>query len=351
MQRTLQHIGATLAVTSDRELAVYALASNRDSVGETLSLLASLTSNNSYRAYEFPCSEFPDKPINHRLKATLQLSPEEILVDMLGKAAFRAQPLGNSIYVPNYNVNKISADQVNAFVSATHGAGGLVVVGTGVDHGVLVSGAEALGLANGSVPCNNPTKYLGGDLRLETGGRMAHVAVVGEGAKVGGSDSLATEVAAQLLGGGRSVKYGNNSSSALLRALKAQSLIQGYSLSFSDTGLLGFSVRAPAQEAPKVVSGLVKAAKNLTVSDKDVAGAKARVKTALLSTNSGCGEVQRTGRQLLLTGSSVDVADAVKAIDAVSPADVTKAIARAFSGKLTVAAVGNVNDVPYSDTL
>ncbi|KAF2347130.1 Peptidase M16 C-terminal [Trinorchestia longiramus] len=250
MQRTLQQIGATLNVVSDREVAMYALASNRDSVAETLSLLASLTSNNSYRYYELP-----NPYLSARLRATLELSAEDRVVDLLGKAAFRAQPLGNSIYVPPYNVDKISSDQLNAFVSATHGAAGLVVVGTGVDHGVLVSGAEAVGLSGGSVPASTPTKYLGGDLRHETGGSVANVAIAGEGAKLGGSDSIVAEVAAQVLGGGPCVKYGANSSSVLVRALQGDTSakIVGYSVSFSDAGLLGFSVKASAAQAPKVI--------------------------------------------------------------------------------------------------
>ena len=75
--------------------------------GESLSVLASLSSNNSYRYYEFPNARH-----TARLQAMLELSGQQRMLDMAVKAAFRAQPLANSIYVPNYNVGKISTEQV-----------------------------------------------------------------------------------------------------------------------------------------------------------------------------------------------------------------------------------------------
>lgn len=42
----------------------------------------------------------------------LELSGQEQVQDLAVKAAFRAQPLGNSVYVPGYNVGKVSSDQV-----------------------------------------------------------------------------------------------------------------------------------------------------------------------------------------------------------------------------------------------
>ena len=67
-------------------------------------------------------------------------------------------------------------------------------------------------------------------------------------------ESLACSVAAELLASGSTVKYGSNSSSVLLRAAKGAPVsdLKGISTSYSDSGLLGFTLTASAADAPKV---------------------------------------------------------------------------------------------------
>ena len=57
------------------------------------------------------------------------------------------------------------------------------VVGVGVDHGELVCFAQNLPLDSGAGPAESAAKYYGGDVRIDTAGDLAHVAIAVEGAR------------------------------------------------------------------------------------------------------------------------------------------------------------------------
>lgn len=348
MVRTAEQLGATSSMSVGREVAMYSMASYRDCVDESLSILSSVTGNTNYAFHEYP-----NESELVRLKASLKISSVEKVKDLAVKAAYRSQSMGNSLYTPDYNIEKISAYQVNDFVQATHGSQGLIIVGSGVEHEVLLESASAMGVQNGGVASvTTPAKYLGGDIRLETGGDSSTVVVFGEGAKYASADSLALMVAAELLGGSSSLSYSEGSLGVLNRALKdINSSAAGISESWSDTGLFGFSLQCSANDAPKAVKSIVSAIKNMSAGEKDVAAAKATVISRIMASGYGCSEVESIGTQMLLTGSYYPVTDAVRAIESVTPASINKAVAKSFSGKLTVASMGNVNEVPYADTL
>jgi len=348
MVRTAHNLGATRSLDVGREVACYSMASNRDFVDEILSILTTVTSNTDYLHYEYPT-----ETESSRIKAALKLSPLERALDMVFKAAYRAQPMGNTLYCPDYSANSISTYQVNDYIRATHGSSGLVIVGSGMEHDVLFEAAAGMGVEDGGVVggAAAPT-YNGGDLRQDNGGNSTTVAIMGKGAKYGSAEAAALQVAAQLLGSNTNtaVSYGCSPLSVLARAA-TNSAVNGVNFSFSDNGLFGFTVEGNAANVPKAVSSLVSAVKNMSVGDKDVAAAKAAVITGLLQADYVGNRVQDIGTQLLLTGEYSGAADAVKAVEAVTPAAVNKAVATAFSGKLSLAAVGNVQDVPYADTL
>jgi len=350
LTRSREQTGATLAVTSGREALAYSVASSRDEVTVPLYTLANLTSNDSYRYWELPNPEEIG-----RLKAMQECSAVDTALDLAVKAAFRAHPLGNPSRVPDYYLGKLSADDLNAFVRATHGQSSMVVVGSGIDHDLLVDSASGLGVATPSAPAPSASaaKYLGGDVRVETGGALAAVVVAGEGAAVGTSDHLAALVAAEVLVPSCGVKYSDGGvSSALVAAANGVGAQVGPVAEFyQDTGLLGLSVVAPAAEAPALVSSLAASLRSLQPSEAAVAAAKRRVEAKLLIEDSAEGFLSSVGKQLLLRGEVTGVEEHVKDVQAVSAAAVAKVLKKAFGGKLTVAATGSVNNVPYSDTL
>merc|ERR1719309_633010 len=263
------------------------------------------------------------------------VTPEMHALDLAFKAAFRSHPLGKSEIIPEYVVSAFRAPMINDYVTGTHGSSGIVVVGTGIELSLLEEGAATLGVVDGT-SAKQPSKYHGGDARVDAGGNTACVVIAGEGAHFGSELHAACLVAAELL----------NNDGLTNSPLEAAGVpVEGLSEAYFSSGLLGVRFTAEAGEVAKVVSSISAALKSLTVGD--LAGAKAVAKTKLLA-QAGAGETKTIGAQLIQTGACVDLAAAV---DQVSAAAVTKVVKKAFGGKLTVAAYGNVDNVPYSDSI
>jgi len=339
--------GINLEVESDREVLAYHGEANRDNIHHLFLLLSEMTSNNQYRSYECPIPvAWPDSvtagPRHHgRLQAVQKaMSVQARVEDLVHKAAYRSQPLGNSDVIPDYMYPKLSAELVNDFVSATHGESGVVVVGAGVDHAMLIEGAATFGLKSGGVatPAEATSKYLGGDARFDAGGDTAHVIIAGQACSFASRDRLATAVAAELLNNAAVVANGGGVS-----VLNIDAPTKGFTAHYKLTGLLGVSLAAPAADAAAVCGSVASFLRSYTPSVEDLALGK---RTAMMKLADA--DTSLLGAQLLHAG---EVTDDVAGVAAVTAADVAKVFATAFGGKLSVGAYGNIENVPYSDTL
>ena len=89
------------------------------------------------------------------------------------------------------------------------------------------------------------------------------------------------------------------------------------------------------------------------VDDAALARAKAQLKADLLmAEESSSGLLEELSLQALLNkGNVIAVADLVTAIGQISAADVNAAASKVASGKLAMAAIGNLSSTPYVDEL
>merc|ERR1712071_422681 len=114
-------------------------------------------------------------------------------------------------------------------------------------HGDLVAYANTLTLQSGA-GSSAASKVNAGETRIEKGGAMSYVAVATEGASL--SD-----------------------------------------LNYSDAGLFGFMIAAPAAEAGKAVCAATKVLRSTTVNDGQLARAKAQLKSDLLMAEESTGNL------------------------------------------------------------
>merc|ERR1712032_327028 len=133
-------------------------------------------------------------------------------------------------------------------------------------------------LEAGSGPADVASKYGGGEVRAETGGPLAYVAIAGNCAgAVSVGDCVAAMLLQRVLGMGGHVKYSGGQGKLAKAAAAASSGSQSVSAigqMYSDAGLLGAMVVCEASSAGKVVGAVAAALRNAQVTDEEVAAAK-----------------------------------------------------------------------------
>ncbi|XP_019755594.1 cytochrome b-c1 complex subunit 2, mitochondrial [Dendroctonus ponderosae] len=346
--RNIQQVGANLIATADRETISYTLEGTRQAVEQALPFLAEVATQQVFKPWEVV-------ELSDRLKLELAVRPLQVrAVDLLHKAAFRTG-LGNSLFVPKFQIGKISSETLQHYVASNFVSGRSAVVGLGLDEAKVKQLAQSLSLSDND-GVNNASPYKGGEIRSDKGGDFAFVAIAGEGAPVtNAKEAVAAAVLQRALGVGPQIKWSTSDNGILSKAIAGASsepfASSAINANYSDTGLVGVLLAAPARSAGKLVEGAVKVLKSGSVSDADVARGKAQLKASvLLELESGSRAVQLLGTQAVLTGAAISPCELASAIDSVTTGDVRNALQKAGK-KLTIAAVGNLSTVPYADEL
>lgn len=345
LTRELQQVGGSLSCSADREVLIYSADATRNHVDLVMQLLASAATRQVFKPWEI-------QDIKPRLQVDIHTTAAEVsLMEDLHLAAFRQSDLGQSVVAAPHLAASLGADQLASHLSRTLLAGRTAVCGTGVDHDSLVQYAQSLQLPEGDGPAAS-AKYGGGEVRVELGGGLALVAVAAEGAGSGAASAAQQAVLQAVLGAGAVVKYGAGRGLLGAAAAQAGGAAAAVNATYSDAGLVGYTVVAEAGQAGQVVEAVNKAFKSASLTAEDVNRGKALAKAAILLADDNSGScVESLGVQAASLGKVAAVADAIAAIDAVKLADVKTLHKKLVGGKLSMAARGNLRTVPYLDQL
>ncbi|XP_037938366.1 cytochrome b-c1 complex subunit 2, mitochondrial [Teleopsis dalmanni] len=347
--RNIQQVGGSLTATSDREIVSYTVETTSDQIEVGLRYLQDVIEP-TFKPWELSDS------IGRVKYQVASVPPQVRAVELMHKAAFRTG-LGNSIYIPKFQIGKLSSECLQHFVANNFTGNRCAVVGVGIDHNTLSGFAQSLDLPTGSQSKSVNASYYGGDIRKDTPGDKAHVAVCGQGAALlSQKEALAFAVLQHAVGSGTSTKYGNINGSfgkALSAAVGNENVsYASLNASYSDAGLFGFIVSADSDVICKAVAGLTGALKSGSVSDEDFNRGKALLKTAVLesySTDSSL--INEIGLQAILTKQILTIDNLIAAIESLQLKDVQDAAKKVAGSKLSMGAVGNLGSVPYISEL
>ncbi|KAJ7372694.1 Cytochrome b-c1 complex subunit 2, mitochondrial [Desmophyllum pertusum] len=356
--RELEHNGASLEATCNREQLIFSSDCLRDNLGLVIEHLANSVNKPAFNRWEL-------EGIVNRLKLDLAVrdtQPQINVVEELHRVAFR-KTLGNSLYCLPHRTGKFTSDVLIDFTKKCYVGQRMAIVGVGVDHSQLVDLAKAAFsfLPEGEPVPKEATKYHGGEVMNFRSGPLVHAVLATEGARLGSKDHLAFSVYQKVLGATPSIKWGSNmASNRLLKAAAAESAdgafsASAFNASYSDGGLFGFYVAAEPSNVSKVMKSVVgqfsKASKG-DISDQDITRAKNQTKAHLLMhSESQDTLVEDIGSQLLTKGSYTSPQEVAAAVDSITKTDILTVAKRVFSGKPSLSAAGDVSTMPGLDEL
>merc|ERR1712096_501576 len=276
--------------------------------------LTEVASNQAFKPWEL-------ERVTPNIKLELaSRSPATQAVELLHQAAFRSG-LGNSLYSSPARVGSHGTAQLSQFVSKHFTSNRAALLGVGISQSSLTKFADLLHLESGAGPSTTASKYAGGELRVETGGGLAYVALAADTAGVVNvADCMAALLLQRVLVMGASVKYG--------------------------TG------QGKLAQAGKVVGAVAAALRSAAVTDEEVAAAK-KIMLADIYTllEDPLQQVENMGAQVLMSGDVMPADKLPELIGGLTTADVQAAAKNLSSAKLSMGAVGNLSTVPHLDPL
>jgi len=347
--RNLGHLGANYYVTSDRETITYTIEAHKDTFVNSLKFYIDSISNQTFKPWELSDNL---KRLEYEL---LTISPELRVLDLAHKAAYR-NGLGNTVFLPKYNIKKLGTEHLLYYVKKNFNSNNAIITSVGVDLDTLVNVSEDLNLPTGDSNSASKAKYFGGDLRKSKPLNATYLAVVGEGVSYKDSQSASFAVLQYLLGKGSSIKWGVGQGVLEQNILKANVsdnfAVSAVNYNYSDSGLFGFLLAYNGKDVSKVLKAAVQSLKSPKITDSEVNRAKRQLVYSLVAASeSGTGVLENITSQAAVNGKVIPFEKLISAVEAVSVEDVKKAASKVASSKLSLAGYGDVASTPYLDDL
>lgn len=292
-------------------------------------------------------------------KAALEANPDDMVSELLHKAAYCNNTLGLSPYASARSMPYFSPETMRSFLLEHFAPERMVLVGVNVAHSELSKwGMRAFADYN-AIPMKKREEakaaYTGGDLRMEGSSPFCHLALGFESVPWGQKELAPVALLQTILGGGSAVYGGIGSgvtsrlSTQVVKQSPSVESCSAFNTSYSDSGLFGVYGVSQPEKAGDMAKAVAKSMAGLTTVGKDeLTKAKAMLKGKMYRQADNDVELmQDMGQQLLLSGRYGSPADFAKIIDGVTESDVTAAAKKILSSKLTLAAYGDTHAVPH----
>ncbi|KAI0884500.1 LuxS/MPP-like metallohydrolase [Annulohypoxylon maeteangense] len=354
--REAELLGGRLLAYHTREALVIEASFLREDIPYFTELLAEVISETKYTTFEY--HEEVERVLKVK-QAKLANDVSALALDSVHSVAFH-RGLGASLYptssTPLKNLNEHT---IAAYASAAYTKPNIALIGDGATTTALHKWTEQF-FKNvpASKPKNiefytKPTEYYGGETRIShTGGNSLVIAFPGSS-----FNAFKPEIAvlAALLGGQPNVKWSPGFTLLSKAAASNGVVASGTNLAYSDAGLLAIQITGAAESVHKAGAEAVKALKGIaegTTSKEDLTKAIAKAKfDALEGSQSGVSTLLSAGSGIIHTGKPFQIAETVQSINGVT-ADKIKATAKSLiDGKASVAAVGDLNALPFAEEL
>ena len=358
LARAIENMGGKLNAYTSREHTCYFASVLKKDVNQAVEILADILQNSTLDAAHVEA----ERSVILAEMADVESRPEEVIFDQLTQTAFPNDSLGYTILGPKANINSISRDDLQQYISEHYTPSRMVLVGAGaVSHSELTDAADKyfgkMQKSENTTTNNSSVMYVGSDVKIDQPAmRKINLAVAMEAPSVNSPDSVVMSVCQHILGTWDHSSTGaRHLGSYLAQAFSAHHLGQSFMTFYTpykQSGLFGvYAVSEPGHHVDDMVYAIENEWVRLTqsVSAGELARAKAQLKANMLMELDGSFPIAESiGRQMITLGSRVPVAEYFARVDAVTENDVKRVASTYFYDQDPVmAAVGpHLEEVP-----
>ncbi len=270
-------------------------------------------------------------------------TPDDLIFEHLQITAFPDQPLGRSILGTANTVRSFDDVKLRAYLARNYCAPDIVVGAAGaVEHRAVVAEVERhFGRFNGPAgPLPQPASFGGGTYVEERELEQVHIALALPGVAQRDPTLYSLQVFSNVLGGGMSSRL-------FQEARERRGLcysIYSFHVPYTDVGMFGLYAGTDAADVAELMRLVVDEIADCaqTISEPEVARAKAQMKTGLLmALESSSARVEQLARQMIAWGRPIPLEELVAKVEAVT-VESARAAAHALidRGKLATAVLG-----------
>eukprot|EP00243_Klebsormidium_subtile_P001823 TRINITY_DN133_c0_g1_i1.p1 TRINITY_DN133_c0_g1~~TRINITY_DN133_c0_g1_i1.p1 ORF type:complete len:499 (+),score=93.58 TRINITY_DN133_c0_g1_i1:87-1583(+) len=353
LEQEVEDMGGHLNAYTSREQTTYYARVVKDDVPKAMNILGDILQNSSIRQEDID----RERGVILQEMREIEGLSDEVLFDHLHATAFQHSPLGQTILGPMENIQSITKEDIEDYISTHYTAPRMVIAGAGaVDHDELVKLAEKEFSSLSSDPttaaqlvAKNPAIFTGSEVRLRDDDmEKVSFAVAVQGAHWTDPDAIALQVMQTMLGSwSKAAGAGKHMGSELAQRVAADNLadsFMAFNTCYRDAGLFGVYATCDGKVADDLGWAIMHEFTKLVyrVSEMDVTRAKNQLKASILMLQDGTGpRAEDIGRQLLVYGRRIPPAEMIARIDAVD-ANTIKRVADRFiyDKELAIASMG-----------
>lgn len=275
-------------------------------------------------------------------------APDELVFDLLQKRAYPKQSLGRPILGTEKSVSSFGCSDLKEFMAPHYTAENMLLVASGnLDHKTFTGWA---GEYFSTLPHNGKStfegaSYAGGEARAKRRLEQLHLTLGFESCSYLDPDYFAAQVYTTILGGGMS--------SRLFQEVREKRgfaySVYAFNAALRDTGLLNIYAGTAPEHVSELIPVVAGEMQSLTgkIPEAEIARAQAQMRAGLLMTlESTSSRVEQIGRQILVYGRPLAMAELVEKIDAVGEKEVNEIAAKLLKKPMTLAGIGAMETVP-----
>jgi len=340
----IEDVGGYINAYTSREMTAYYVRVLEDDVPLALDVISDIVLNSVFDPKEL---EIERGVILQEIGQSLD-TPDDIIFDWLQDTAYPDQAMGRAILGSTENVRSFSREDLQNFVTEHYGPEQMVLSAAGsVDHEALVEEARSLFGDLNRTPkfSNEPSKFIGGEVRVIKDLEQAHFALSFESASYLDDNIYTAQIYSTALGGGMS--------SRLFQEIREKRglcySIYASAGAFADSGMMtiysGTSSNDISGLANITIDEIKRSASDMT--DEEVARSRSQMKAGMLMGLEGASaRCERLARTILIFNRVPDLDEIVSKIDAVNAEHVKEFAQNLCNSSVAYALYGPVKNAP-----